>query len=176
MDPPRVEIITGRERRRRYTGDQTLRLVEGATHCFAQGAEHDGLCRRPDAWSLAQPAVRVEAAHVRGGKAAIQADGEVVAARRLREPEGCIRDRERSKPGGRTALHPHPSTSHQAKQCAGMATFWRLPVGRPSSWCDADWTNMSDANVRNAPSPGRRYRAHGCPTSRCCAAFPVQDP
>lgn len=43
----RVEIITGRERRRRYSAAEKVRLVEAAKHCFAGAAWHNGLGRRP---------------------------------------------------------------------------------------------------------------------------------
>jgi transposase-like protein len=44
-EPKRTEIMTGGERRRRYSAEQKFRLFEGAKHCFAQAARHDGVSR-----------------------------------------------------------------------------------------------------------------------------------
>ena len=44
----RVEIITGRERRRRYFTKEKVQLIEQTLQ-----SRHDGLCRRPPPWRLA---------------------------------------------------------------------------------------------------------------------------
>ena len=90
MDPPRVEIITGRERRRRYTADQKLRLVE-------ETMEPDMMVSAVAWMHGVSPSLLFgwRRRMAEGGKAAIQANDEVVAASRLRELEGRIRDLER---------------------------------------------------------------------------------
>jgi transposase len=90
VDPPRVRIITGREHWGRYTADQKLRLVEEAmlpSRTVSAVARMHGVS--PSllfGWRRRMS---------EGGKAAIKADDEVVAASHLRELEGRIRDLER---------------------------------------------------------------------------------
>ena len=89
-DPTRVEIITGRERRRRYTAEQKLRLVE---ETMAAGMTFSAVARLHGISPSLLFGWRRRMSE--GGKAAIQADDEVVAAGRLRELEGRICDLER---------------------------------------------------------------------------------
>jgi hypothetical protein len=59
-EPSRIEVIAGRERRRRYTADR-LQLVE---ETLQPGMTR--LCGRPPARRLSEPGVQVEAVDVRG--------------------------------------------------------------------------------------------------------------
>ena len=89
-DPTRVEIITGRERRRRYSAEQKLRLVE---ETMQPGMTVSAVARLHGVSPSLLFGWRRRMSE--GGKAAIQADDEVVAAGRLRELEGRICDLER---------------------------------------------------------------------------------
>jgi len=119
MDPPRVEIITGRERRRRYTADQKLRLVE---ETMEPGMTVSAVARMHGVSPSLLFGWRRRMAE--GGKAAIQADDEVVAASRLRELEGRIRDLERLL--GRKTLEVE--ILREALTAArGKKPAWQLP-------------------------------------------------
>jgi transposase len=89
-DPTRVEIITGREWRRHYSGEQKFRLVEETIQpdmtVSAVARLHGVSPSLLFGWRRRMS---------EGGRAAIQADDDVVAAGRLRELEGRIRDLER---------------------------------------------------------------------------------
>jgi transposase len=89
-DPTRIEIITGHERRRRYSAEQKLRLVEETMHL---GMTVSAVARLHGVSPSLLFGWRRRMSE--GGKAAIQADDEVVAAGRLRKLEGRIRDLER---------------------------------------------------------------------------------
>jgi transposase len=123
-DPTRVEIITGRERRRRYTAEQKLRLVE---ETMAAGMTVSAVARlhgiSPSL--LFQWRRRMS----EGGRAAIQADDEVVAAGRLRELEGRIRDLERLL--GRKTMEVE--ILREALSAArGKKPVWQLPSPPPA--------------------------------------------
>lgn len=118
-DPTRVEIITGHERRRRYTADHKLRLVE---ETMQPGMTVSAVARlhgiSPSL--LFQWRRRMS----EGGKAAIQADDDVVAAGRLRELEGRIRDLERLL--GRKTMEVE--ILREALSAArGKKPVWQLP-------------------------------------------------
>jgi transposase len=90
IDTPRVEIITGRERRRRYTAEQKLRLVEqtmqpGMT-VSAVAREHGISPSLLFKWRQLM---------TEGGRVAVSVDEDVVAASRVRELESRIRELER---------------------------------------------------------------------------------
>jgi len=90
IDTPRVEIITGRERRRRYTAEQKLRLVEqtmqpGMT-VSAVAREHGISPSLLFKWRQLM---------TEGGRVAVSVDEDVVAASRVRELERRIRELER---------------------------------------------------------------------------------
>lgn len=88
-DPTRVAITTGHERRRRYSAEQKLRLIEKTV---APDMTISAVARlRGISPSLLFGWRRLMA---EGGKAAIQVNDDVVAARRVRALEGCIRDLE----------------------------------------------------------------------------------
>ena len=90
IDTPRVEIITGRERRRRYTAEQKLRLVEqtmqpGMT-VSAVAREHGISPSLLFKWRQLM---------TEGRRVAVSVDEDVVAASRVRELESRIRELER---------------------------------------------------------------------------------
>jgi transposase len=90
IDTARVEIITGRERRRRYTAEQKLRLVEqtmqpGMT-VSAVAREHGISPSLLFKWRQLM---------TEGGRVAVSVDEDVVAASRVRELESRIRELER---------------------------------------------------------------------------------
>ena len=118
-DPTRVEIITGHERRRRYTADHKLRLVEETMQPgMTVSAVARLLSKSPSL--LFQWRRRMS----EGGKAAIQADDDVVAAGRLRELEGRIRDLERLL--GRKTMEVE--ILREALSAArGKKPVWQLP-------------------------------------------------
>ncbi|GAA0572272.1 hypothetical protein GCM10009416_08630 [Craurococcus roseus] len=86
----RVEIITGRERRRRYTAAEKVRLVEAAAR---PGMTVSAVARlRGVSPSLLFGWRRLMA---EGGFEAVRADEDVVAASRVRELEAKVRELER---------------------------------------------------------------------------------
>ena len=122
-DPTRVEIITGRERRRRYTAEQKLRLVE---ETMQPGMTVSAVARLHGVSPslLFQWRRRMS----EGGRAAIQADDEVVAAGRLRELEARIRDLERLL--GRKTMEVE--ILREALSAArGKKPNWQLPSPPP---------------------------------------------
>lgn len=89
-DKQRIEIITGRERRRRYTAHEKVRFVEetmqpGMT-VSAVARIHGLLPSLLFGWRRRM---------AEGGQVAVQADDEVVAASRMRALEARVRDLER---------------------------------------------------------------------------------
>jgi len=118
-DPTRVEIITGRERRRRYSAEQKLRLVE---ETMQPGMTVSAVARLHGVSPSLLFGWRRRMAE--GGKAAIQADDDVVAAGRLRELEGRIRDLERLL--GRKTMEVE--VLREALTAArGKKPVWQLP-------------------------------------------------
>jgi transposase len=90
IDTPRVEIITSRERRSRYTVEQKLRLVEqtmqpGMT-VSAVAREHGITPSLLFKWRQLM---------TEGGRVAVSVEEDVVAASRVRELESRIRELER---------------------------------------------------------------------------------
>jgi transposase len=89
-DTQRIEIITGRERRRRYTAHEKVRFVE---ETMQPGMTVSAVAR---IYGLSPSLLfgwRRRMAE--GGQVAVQADDEVVAASRMRELEARVRDLER---------------------------------------------------------------------------------
>jgi transposase len=88
--PPRVEVITSVQRRRRWTTAEKVRLVEEA---MQPGMSVSYVARRAGispsqlfAWKRRM---------LEGGATAVQADDDVVGAARVRELEKRVRDLER---------------------------------------------------------------------------------
>jgi transposase len=86
----RIEIITGRERRRRYTGQEKVRFVE---ETMQPGMTVSAVARMHGISPSLLFGWRRRMAE--GGQVAVQADEEVVAASRVRELEARVRDLER---------------------------------------------------------------------------------
>ncbi|ATR19230.1 IS3 family transposase (plasmid) [Roseomonas sp. FDAARGOS_362] len=159
-DPTRVEIITGHERRRRYTADHKLRLVE---ETMQPGMTVSAVARlhgiSPSL--LFQWRRRMS----EGGKAAIQADDDVVAAGRLRELEGRIRDLERLL-GRKTmeveilreALSAAPGK--KARLAVAVASIGRFPVKVVAETLGVARSNLVE-QVRRGAKPRGRYRRQG---------------
>ena len=89
-DTQRIEIITGRERRRRYTGQEKVRFVE---ETMQPGMTVSAVARMHGISPSLLFGWRRRMAE--GGQVAVQADEEVVAASRVRELEARVRDLER---------------------------------------------------------------------------------
>lgn len=89
-DPTRIEIITGRERRRRYSAEQKLALVE---QTMQPGMTVSAVARQHGVSpSLLFGWRRLMS---EGGQVAVRADEDVVAASRARELEQRVRELER---------------------------------------------------------------------------------
>jgi transposase len=122
-DPTRVEIITGRERRRRYSAEQKLRLIE---ETMQPGMTVSAVARLHGVSPSLLFGWRRRMSE--GGKSAIQADDEVVAAGRLRELESRIRDLERLL--GRKTMEVE--ILREALSAArGKKPVWQLPSPPP---------------------------------------------
>jgi transposase len=89
-DPAHVEIITGRERRRRYTANEKLALVEAT---YQPGMTVSAVARLHDV----SPSLLFKWRQLmsQGGQVAVKADEDVVAASKARELEQRIRELER---------------------------------------------------------------------------------
>jgi transposase len=124
-DPTRVEIITGRERRRHYSGEQKFRLVE---ETMQPGMTVSAVARLHGVSPSLLFGWRRRMSE--GGRTAIQADDDVVAAGRLRELEGRIRDLERLL--GRKTMEVE--ILREALSAArGKKPAWQLPSPPPGS-------------------------------------------
>jgi|SRR5579875_139721 transposase len=89
-EPTRVEIITGRERRRRYSAEQKLAMVE---ETMQPGMTVSAVARlRGVSPSLLFKWRQLMA---QGGRVAVKADEDVVAASRVRDLEQRVRELER---------------------------------------------------------------------------------
>ena len=89
-DPTRIVIINGRERRRRYSAEQKLALVEETMQ--------PGMTVSPVAHQRGvSPSLLFKWRQLmsQGGQVAVKADEDVVAASRARELEGRVRELER---------------------------------------------------------------------------------
>ena len=86
----RIRIITGRERRRRYAGQEKVRFVE---ETMQPGMTVSAVARM----HVLSPSLLFgwRRRMAEGGQVAVQADEEVVAGIRVRELEARVRDLER---------------------------------------------------------------------------------
>lgn len=123
-DPTRVEIITGRERRRRYSAEQKLRLVE---ETMQPGMTVSAVARLHGVSPSLLFGWRRRMSE--GGRTAIQADDDVVAAGRLRELEGRIRDLERLL--GRKTMEVE-ILREALSATRGKKPVWQLPSPPPT--------------------------------------------
>jgi transposase len=89
-DPTRVEIITGRERRRRYTANEKLDLVDAT---MQPGMTVSAVARLHGV----SPSLLFKWRQLmsQGGQVAVKADEDVVAASKARDLEQRVRDLER---------------------------------------------------------------------------------
>ena len=89
-DATRIEIITGRERRRRYSAEQKLALVE---ETMQPGMTVSAVARLRGV----SPSLLFKWRQLmsQGGKVAVKADDDVVAVSRARELEQRVRELER---------------------------------------------------------------------------------
>jgi transposase len=89
-EPAHVEIITGRERRRRYTANEKLALVEAT---YQPGMTVSAVARLNNV----SPSLLFKWRQLmsQGGQVAVKADEDVVAASKVRELEQRIRELER---------------------------------------------------------------------------------
>jgi transposase len=85
--PPRVEVITSMQRRRRWSAAEKVRLVEETMHSVSYVARRAGV-----APSLL---FNWRRRMLEGGLRAVQADGDVVGTSRIRELERRVRELER---------------------------------------------------------------------------------
>ncbi len=89
-DTQRIEIITGHERRRRYTAQEKVRLIE---QTMQPGMTVSAVARMHGVSPSLLFGWRRRMAE--GGQVAVQADDQVIAASRVRELEAHVRDLER---------------------------------------------------------------------------------
>jgi transposase len=89
-ESPRIEIITGHERRRRYSAAHKLQLVE---ETMQPGMTVSAVARRHGV----SPSLLFKWRQLmsEGGRTAVRADEDVVGSRRVRELEARVRDLER---------------------------------------------------------------------------------
>ena len=89
-DPTRVEIITGRERRRRYTAIKKLALVDAT---MQPGVTVSAVARQHGV----SPSLLFKWRQLmsQGGQVAVRADEDVVGASKLRDLEQRVRELER---------------------------------------------------------------------------------
>ena len=89
-EPQRVEIITGRERRRRYSAEQKLALIE---ETMQPGMTVSAVARLHGV----SPSLLFKWRQLmsQGGRTAVKADEDVVAASRVRDLEQRVRELER---------------------------------------------------------------------------------
>ncbi len=89
-DPAHVEIITGRERRRRYTANEKLSLVEAT---LQPGMTVSAVARLHGV----SPSLLFKWRQLmsQGGQVAVKADEDVIAASKARELEQRVRELER---------------------------------------------------------------------------------
>jgi transposase len=124
-DPRRVEIITGHERRRRYSAEQKLALVE---ETMQPGMTVSAVARlRGVSPSLLFNWRRLM---TQGGQAAVRADEDVVALSRARELEQRVRELECLL--GRKTLEVEVLKEALAAARA-KKPLWQLPSPPPAS-------------------------------------------
>ena len=118
-DTTRIEIITGRERRRRYSAEQKLRLVE---ETMQPGMTVSAVARLHGV----SPSLLFNWRRLmsEGGQVAVRADEDVVAASRARELEQRVRELERLL--GRKTLEVEV-LKEALTAARGKKPAWQLP-------------------------------------------------
>ena len=125
----RVEIITGRERRRRYTAEKKVRLVE---ETMQPGMTVSAVARLHGV--SPSPLFGWRRRMAEGGPEAVRADEDVVAVSRLRELEAKVRELERLL--GRKTMEAEILREALEQACPRKHAL-RLPSPRscPGVWC-----------------------------------------
>ena len=123
-DTPRVEVITGRERRRRYSAEHKLRLVE---ETMQPGMTVSAVARLHGV----SPSLLFNWRRLmsEGGQVAVKADEDVVAVSRARELEHRVRELERLL--GRKTLEVEV-LKEALTAARGKKPAWQLPSPLPS--------------------------------------------
>jgi len=118
-DTSRIEIITGRERRRRYSAEQKLALVE---ETMQSGMTVSAVARLHGV----SPSLLFKWRQLmsQGGRAAVRADEDVVAASKVRELEHRVRELERLL--GRKTLEVEV-LKEALSVARGKKPVWQLP-------------------------------------------------
>lgn len=118
-DTTRIEIITGRERRRRYSAEEKLRLVE---ETMLPGMTVSAVARL----NGVSPSLLFNWRRLmsEGGQVAVRADEDVVAVSRARELEQRVRELERLL--GRKTLEVEV-LKEALTVARGKKPAWRLP-------------------------------------------------
>lgn len=118
-DTTRIEIITGRERRRRYSADDKLKLVE---ETMLPGMTVSAVARLHGV----SPSLLFNWRRFmsEGGQVAVRADEDVVAVSRARELEQRVRELERLL--GRKTLEVEV-LKEALTAARGKKPAWRLP-------------------------------------------------
>ena len=122
-DATRIEIITGRERRRRYTAEQKLALVE---QTLQPGMTVSAVARLHGV----SPSLLFKWRQLmtQGGQVAVRADEDGVAASRARELEHRVRELERLL--GRKTLEVEV-LKEALTASRGKKPVWQLPSPPP---------------------------------------------
>lgn len=118
-DTTQIEIITGRERRRRYSAEQKLRLVE---ETMQPGMTVSAVARLHEV----SPSLLFNWRRLmsEGGQVAVRADEDVVAVSRARELEQRVRELERLL--GRKTLEVEV-LKEALTAARGKTPAWQLP-------------------------------------------------
>ena len=118
-EPKRVEIVTGRERRRRYSAEQKLALVE---ETMQLGMTVSAVARLHGV----SPSLLFKWRQLmsEGGRVAVKADEDVVAASRVRDLEQRVRELERLL--GRKTLEVEV-LKEALTVARGKKPVWQLP-------------------------------------------------
>src|SRR5262249_24751634 len=130
----RIEIITGRERRRRYTAGHKLQLVE---ETLQPGMTVSAVARLHGV----SPSLLFKWRQLmsEGGRTAVRADEEVVGSSRVRELEARVRDLERLL-GSKTL---EVEVLKEALTVArGKKPSWQLPSPPPSGSRGRSWLTL----------------------------------
>ena len=124
-EPKPIEVITGRERRRRYSAEQKLAMVEEAMQpgmTASAAARLHGVSPSP-LFKWRQPTSQ-------GGRAAVKADEDVVAASRVRDLEQRVRELGRLL--GRKTLEAE-ALKEALAAARGKEPVWQLPPPPPDA-------------------------------------------
>ena len=118
-DPTHVEIITGRERRRRYSANEKLALVDAT---MQPGMTVSAVARQHGV----SPSLLFKWRQLmsQGGQVAVKADEDVVAASKLRDLEHRVRELERLL--GRKTLEVE-MLKEALTVARGKKPVWQLP-------------------------------------------------